>query len=543
METLNIETLSDQIRFYTSRFSFVIAKQDRGLFFSHSNGELSLNSCTSAVLINIGNKIIPCTPVLPEKQDISFFLEDFNDQFGSGKKIKLKCLFRVLSRKNNPIIPDIPATWIFHFYLEHRTEINLISNPSFLSVQIILDFIPTDIENFQLFGYAPLYCKNHGVLRLKTPYSKQIAENITFYSNGWQSWSNSYLLTYFDKWPSSPVKMGRINMENQNQELSGRYQSEWHTAISEVTTEASLVLGFVTLKDQFSRILMNRLEERDQISWLCAYSQTDSIPMKKLNKGLRKSEMLMISLVSKPEAYEVLTDICRFGGILAKKTPSPEKILTGWCSWYYYYTKVCENDIISNLEFFKNHPDLPLDLVQLDDGYQTAIGDWGTSTEKFNSKFPHGLKWLVDKIHIAKFLAGIWVAPFFITRKSESFAQHSEWILNNDKGQNIIETIDTFTYDHVGRLISQTNNISNTVSRRLVKNNYDVNSSTENPSMSTWRRSMVYNVKPYRGALYIQDKLEYEGFIANAGIRAEISSANSDIYALEIYDDYFSQAL
>lgn len=94
--------------------------------------------------------------------------------------------------------------------------------------------------------------------------------------------------------------------------------------------------------------------------------------------------------------------------------------------------------------------------------------------------------------------------------------------------------------DYVSQ-INPTNQIKTGIS--FVKNNYDVNSSTDNPSMSTWRRSMIYNVKPYRGALYIQDKLEYEGFIANAGIRAEISSANSDLYALDIYDDYYSQGL
>ncbi len=74
-----------------------------------------------------------------------------------------------------------------------------------------------------------------------------------------------------------------------------------------------------------------------------------------------------------------------------------------------------------------------------------------------------------------------------------------------------------------------------------VFNNYDINSFTENPSMSTWRRSMVYEVSPYRLAGYIQDKLEYKGFIANLGLRIEHASANSNVFALSAYDELFKQ--
>lgn len=76
-----------------------------------------------------------------------------------------------------------------------------------------------------------------------------------------------------------------------------------------------------------------------------------------------------------------------------------------------------------------------------------------------------------------------------------------------------------------------------------VVNNYNIKSFTESPSMSTWRRSMVYDVSPYRMAGYVQDKLEFEGFIANAGLRFEYASANSDIYDLTAYDDYYKQGI
>ena len=48
---------------------------------------------------------------------------------------------------------------------------------------------------------------------------------------------------------------------------------------------------------------------------------------------------------------------------------------TVWCSWYHYFTGVTEADVIENLDAMARL-DLPIDVVQLDDGYQTGIGDW-----------------------------------------------------------------------------------------------------------------------------------------------------------------------
>ena len=74
-----------------------------------------------------------------------------------------------------------------------------------------------------------------------------------------------------------------------------------------------------------------------------------------------------------------------------------------------------------------------------------------------------------------------------------------------------------------------------------ILNSFKIRSFTESPSMSTWNRSMIYDTSPYRLFAYIQDKIEYKGFISNIGIRSDISSGNSDIYDLGEYDDYFKQ--
>lgn len=74
----------------------------------------------------------------------------------------------------------------------------------------------------------------------------------------------------------------------------------------------------------------------------------------------------------------------------------------------------------------------------------------------------------------------------------------------------------------------------------IVLNNYDINSSSYSPSMSTWTRSMIYDVSPYRFSIYAQDKMEFEGFIANVGIRGDYSDANTKKYQLDSFDEFYS---
>lgn len=71
----------------------------------------------------------------------------------------------------------------------------------------------------------------------------------------------------------------------------------------------------------------------------------------------------------------------------------------------------------------------------------------------------------------------------------------------------------------------------------------DINSGTYSPSMSTWTRSMKYHVFPYRIGGFAQDKLEFEGFIANLGVRIDYSNPNGSYYDLGQYDMLYSQGL
>lgn len=71
-------------------------------------------------------------------------------------------------------------------------------------------------------------------------------------------------------------------------------------------------------------------------------------------------------------------------------------------------------------------------------------------------------------------------------------------------------------------------------------NDYRIRSFTESPSMDTWNRSMIYEIFPYRFSVYVQDKMEYGGFIANVGVRLEYSDPNTQWYDFEPFDEFLS---
>ena len=69
-------------------------------------------------------------------------------------------------------------------------------------------------------------------------------------------------------------------------------------------------------------------------------------------------------------------------------------------------------------------PDLPVDVVQIDDGYQRGIGDWLDADPRFGD-----LRAVVAAIRGEGRRAGIWLAPFLVGARSALAAAHPEWLL------------------------------------------------------------------------------------------------------------------
>ncbi|MBP5267349.1 MAG: alpha-galactosidase, partial [Ruminococcus sp.] len=102
----------------------------------------------------------------------------------------------------------------------------------------------------------------------------------------------------------------------------------------------------------------------------------------------------------------------------------------GYTSWYKHYQDISEEILTKDLEQSDLGKD---DIFQIDDGWQTAVGDWLSIDEK---KFPSGLKAVTDRMaELGKGKAGIWLAPFVCEEKSELFKSHKDWLLKDKNGR------------------------------------------------------------------------------------------------------------
>ena len=108
----------------------------------------------------------------------------------------------------------------------------------------------------------------------------------------------------------------------------------------------------------------------------------------------------------------------------ARFTPRSDRKLLGYTSWYNHYQNINEKLILDALE----KTDERFDLFQIDDGFETYVGDW---MDIDPVKFPHGLKPIVDRIHEKGMMAGIWLAPFVAENDSQLVKEHPDWIVHD----------------------------------------------------------------------------------------------------------------
>ncbi len=265
----------------------------------------------------------------------------------------------------------------------------------------------------------------------------------SFYQNGWQSWTPTFARHVADGLYVELATEG-YRRKHQPHPLPPRPKtlvSQWFTVISPrskvrsqkptlnlepCTSNLSLLLGFITTKDQLAEI---RLQADAGFRRLAAISYADGLT---LQSGERlSSELLLIASGDWPLAL-----LERYAEALGERMRARygEEPLTGWCAWYYFYGENTERDILANLKGIKDER-LPLSCILVDDGYQRAIGDWLDVDE---GKYPRGMKWLAGEISAAGYIPGIWIAPFAVEADSRLYAAHPDWAIADEQGRPIV---------------------------------------------------------------------------------------------------------
>ena len=104
------------------------------------------------------------------------------------------------------------------------------------------------------------------------------------------------------------------------------------------------------------------------------------------------SESTIIDFVRLKGAYDDVFD--RWFSLMNISCRQKEK-MNGYTTWYNYYGNVDESTVKRDLEAISELPQ-KVDIFQIDDGYQKAIGDWLNTNEK---KFSSSMKYTADNIH------------------------------------------------------------------------------------------------------------------------------------------------
>lgn len=110
----------------------------------------------------------------------------------------------------------------------------------------------------------------------------------------------------------------------------------------------------------------------------------------------------------------------------------PSQPTRGYTSWYYRYTNIDPSWLMNNLIAIRPHSNWQ--IFQVDDGYQSAIGDWLTPKQEF----PNGI---APTLKIAKsegFTPGLWCAPFVASATSQLFKKHQEWFQYNTNHELVL---------------------------------------------------------------------------------------------------------
>ncbi|MST32377.1 alpha-galactosidase [Acidimicrobiaceae bacterium USS-CC1] len=116
---------------------------------------------------------------------------------------------------------------------------------------------------------------------------------------------------------------------------------------------------------------------------------------------------------------------------LGAEVSAPARIPPVWCSWYCYWRDVTSEHLLTN-EADAHRLGIDVDVIQIDDGWQAAIGDWDLTDPRFGD-----LGRTVGELRSRGRSVGIWLAPFLAVPDSRLALEHPDWLLpDTDAGFN-----------------------------------------------------------------------------------------------------------
>ena len=271
---------------------------------------------------------------------------------------------------------------------------------------------------------------------------------LDFFKVGWHDWVYSGLRHCSEKdIDSLPIMRPFIGKMLYDPGLPiGKKKGEfWGEGWGLLTDHKSAILaGFASTADQFGVLHVNCKASGGELTLT---APADGVLLEPGEEF--RSEWGYIQFVDLPSSDPAADYIAAVARQMKARVPSVTPPAQ-WTHWYHYFQAITADLFIANLNIIDNiRSTIPFKIVQLDDGYQSAWGDWTTC----NAKFPLGLSHLSKNIRDKGYISGLWLAPFVADPRSKVAQQHPDWMVKDKKGKPIISG---YFYDFYGYALDLT---------------------------------------------------------------------------------------
>ena len=250
--------------------------------------------------------------------------------------------------------------------------------------------------------------------RVKMPLDMRFSSDDLIFANGYQSWTQTEEFT---------VKEHLNNLDRLPKAINSRYHFKAYGSQAFRPMAEYELLGFDIA-----------YTKGEKPFFIGSFNSANAYL---IIRFMRKSSMIVLEsdvegkVLDEGESFTVFDYMTAEDGeeYFNSFHPVSERKLFGYTSWYNHYQGISWDKINTALE----RADDRFDLFQIDDGFETFVGDW---LEIDKEKFPDGLADIIDRVHDKGMLAGIWLAPFAAETKSRVFIEHPDWIAR-DNGEPV----------------------------------------------------------------------------------------------------------
>ncbi|KAF7728996.1 hypothetical protein EC973_005027 [Apophysomyces ossiformis] len=282
------------------------------------------------------------------------------------------------------------------------------------------------ILNLQIHALKPLELV-HFEAKYSTPLTGQ-----RMLANGFQSWSQAREMEHNSRIPAIRSTVAWYTQFN----LQGDYDFFEHSG-EKGQIHSSSYTHFRDVKNTIH--FFGSLSEDVGYTYFRGDYNTNTFSIYKdvLGKQLATDQVLsfavlMVETTKEGEAWDIYASFFEDKRAL-KGDKNSLRHVNGWTSWYNYYGDVSEDIVLQNVDALQKHG-YPINIFQIDDGFQTAIGDWLS----INNKFPSGMKAVASRIKEAGFMAGLWLAPYAVGFTSKLAKEHPDWLIKDQQGKPVV---------------------------------------------------------------------------------------------------------